>query len=107
MLTLYQSNNWIIYKDAVTAEDMLPNYSQEKLIRTELSTLFGLLVRQEIDFVYPGGHHYLQRSAQESVAFILHTPEFRLGDIPGLADDGARQVLAERFVACGFLEVVG
>jgi hypothetical protein len=51
---LYQSNNWITYKDAVTAEDMLPNYSQERLIRTELSTLFGLLVRHKIDFAYPG-----------------------------------------------------
>jgi hypothetical protein len=53
---LYQSNNWITYKDAVTAEDMLPNYSQERLIRTQLSTLFGLLVRHEIDFAYPGAH---------------------------------------------------
>ena len=53
---LFQSNNFITYKDTVTAEDMLPNYSHEKLIRTELSTLFGLLVRHEIDFAYPGSH---------------------------------------------------
>jgi hypothetical protein len=62
---LYQSNNWITYKDAVTPEDMLPNYSHERLIRTELSTLFGLLVRREIDFSFPGAHvvqSYIDRS---------------------------------------------
>jgi hypothetical protein len=62
---LYQSNNWITYKDAVTPEDMLPNYSHERLIRTELSTLFGLLVRSEIDVSFPGAHvvqSYIDRS---------------------------------------------
>jgi hypothetical protein len=62
---LFQSNNWITYKDAVTAEDMLPNYSQERLIRTELSTLLGMLVRHEIEFAYPGAHtvqSYIDRS---------------------------------------------
>jgi hypothetical protein len=70
---LFQKNNWIIYKDEVTAEDMLPNYSHEKLIRTELSTLLGLLVRREIDFGYPGAHvvqSHIERS--DSLLLELH-----------------------------------
>jgi hypothetical protein len=81
---LYLSNNWVTFKDEVTAEDMLPNYSHERLIRTELSTLFGLLVRHEIDFAYPGAgvvqshidrsnallselHHSLARPMREEI----------------------------------------
>ena len=36
--------------------------------------------------------------------FIAETPRFRVGDIPGLADE-VRVALVERLVASGFLRV--
>jgi hypothetical protein len=39
--------------DELTADDFAPLYSHERLIRTELSTLVGLMVRQPIDFSRP------------------------------------------------------
>lgn len=60
----------------------------------------------KIDFAYPGGHHYIHRGVEQSVAFIARTPEFRIRDIPGEIGDDVRIALAENFVSTGFLEVV-
>jgi hypothetical protein len=53
---------------------MLPNYSSERLIRTELSTLFGLVMRREIDFSYPGAH-VIQSYIDRSNALLLELHE--------------------------------
>jgi hypothetical protein len=58
-----------------------------------------------IDFAYPGGHHLIHRGAEECVRFIANTPEFCIGEIPGMIGDDVRLALAERFVDCGFLEI--
>jgi ribosomal protein L16 Arg81 hydroxylase len=57
----------------------------------------------EIVFAYPGGHHYLHRGAQESIVYIMRTPEFRLGDVPAGSDE-VREALVERLLASRFLE---
>lgn len=47
-------DTFVSYTDAgMRAEDMLPLFSPDRLIRTELSTLIGLLIKGEIDFTPP------------------------------------------------------
>jgi hypothetical protein len=58
-----------------------------------------------IDFAYPGGHHFIHRGVEQSVAFIAKTPEFFIRDIPGEIGDDVRMALAEKLVSSGFLEV--
>jgi hypothetical protein len=60
-----------------------------------------------IDFAYPGGHHFIHRGVEQSVAFIAKTPEFCIQDIPGEIGDDVRIALAEKLVSSGFLEVAG
>jgi hypothetical protein len=60
-------NNLVYYRDRLKPDDLLSNYSHESLIRTELSTLFGLLVKTPVDFNYQGDAttaSYAQRSVQ-------------------------------------------
>lgn len=45
--------NTIKYADQISAEDLLPQYSMERLIRTEISTLIGLTCKNEIDTGQP------------------------------------------------------
>jgi hypothetical protein len=80
---------------------MLPNYSAERLIRTELSTLFGLMMRKEVNFSHPGAHviqTYIDRSnallselheslvrpIREEFASMVHSPS-----TPNPADRGS------------------
>jgi hypothetical protein len=60
----------------------------------------------KIDFAYPGGHQYIHRGAEESLRFIVRTPEFILRDVPGEIGDDVRIALANQLVECGFLQVV-
>jgi hypothetical protein len=60
-----------------------------------------------IDFAFPGGHHFIHRGVEQSVAFIAKTPEFCIRDIPGEIGDDVRMALAEKLVSSGFLEVAG
>jgi hypothetical protein len=57
----------------------------------------------EIDFAFPGGHHYLHRGAQESIVYIMRTSEFRLSDVPAASHE-VREALVERLLASRFLE---
>jgi len=41
------------YTDLITAEDLKPLFSPDRLVRTEISTLIGLLVKAEIDYTLP------------------------------------------------------
>ena len=60
---------------------------------------------EKIDFSYPGGHIYIHRGAQESVAYIANTRRFRVREIPGDVENEVRLSLATRFLEIGFLEV--
>lgn len=46
-------HNMVFYREKMTSEDMRPSYSPDRLIRTEISTLIGLLVKRDIDYVLP------------------------------------------------------
>jgi hypothetical protein len=43
---------------------------------------------------------------ESALLFIANTAEFRLKEIPGAMSDDMRVALAEKFVTCGFLEVI-
>lgn len=46
-------NNFIHCNDELRAEDMAPMFSDTRLIRTEMTTLIGLMMRAPIDFTLP------------------------------------------------------
>ena len=46
-------DNMLKYSGDMTAEDMQPLFSKDRLIRTEISTLLGLTLKHDIDFTPP------------------------------------------------------
>lgn len=46
-------DNYVSYADEMTAVDMVQSYVPQRLIRTELSTLIGLMLRQTLDGTRP------------------------------------------------------
>lgn len=46
-------DNVIRYQETVTPEDMLHQFSDDRLLRTEISSLIGLLIKRDIDFSLP------------------------------------------------------
>ena len=59
-------NNLVTYQASLRPDDLLPSYSHERLIRTELSALFGLMVRGPISFEFQGEETtlaYVEKSA--------------------------------------------
>lgn len=46
-------DNFVGFGSELTAEDIAPLFSESRLIRTEISTLIGLLVRQPVDYTLP------------------------------------------------------
>lgn len=47
-------DNFVRYGADLTAEDMTHMFSESRLIRTEITTLVGLLIKRPIDFSHPG-----------------------------------------------------
>ena len=62
-------DNTIRYADTLQAEDMLHQFSMDRLIRTEISSLIGLAVKTELDITVPEPN--LTQSMIE-----LESPEF-------------------------------
>ena len=60
-----------------------------------------------IDFAYPGGHQFIHKGVEQSVAFIANTPKFCIRDIPGEIGDDVRMALVDKLVSTGFLEIAG
>jgi hypothetical protein len=54
-------DTWIAYRDQLTGADYAKNFSSNRLIRTEISTLIGLMARNHLDFSFT--------SSQEVQAF--------------------------------------
>ncbi len=46
-------DNIIHYQDEMTAEDMRHLFSPTRLLRTEISTLIGLLIKKDVDYALP------------------------------------------------------
>ncbi|MFY4859756.1 SEC-C metal-binding domain-containing protein [Aliarcobacter butzleri] len=47
------SNNIVMFEDEPTADNLAKIYSNERLIRTEISTLVGLMLKKEVDYTIP------------------------------------------------------
>lgn len=66
-------DNMIAYSDELKPEDMQRFFSRERLIRTETSTLIGLMLRGEVDTTLPDSktlQHYITRT--ESLLAEMH-----------------------------------
>lgn len=50
----FRDNTISFDTNGAKASDMLPMFSRSRLLRTEISTLIGLLVKKNIDFKFPG-----------------------------------------------------
>ena len=72
-------DNMVFYKkEGMTADDMLPLFSPDRLIRTEISTLIGLLIKEEIDYTPPDSSTLWQYIAKtESLLKELHDSTLR------------------------------
>ena len=46
-------DNVVRYQGEMTSDDMRHLFSKERLVRTEISTLIGLLVNEDVDFALP------------------------------------------------------
>src|SRR5437879_7581425 len=46
-------DNVVRYQGEMTSDDMRHLFSKERLVRTEISTLIGLLVKEDVDFALP------------------------------------------------------
>ena len=62
-------DNTIAVGDKLSVEDLLPQFSTKRLIRTEFSTLIGLLTKKTIDAVIPPSNE-LQRYIEETEALL-------------------------------------
>ena len=66
-------DNYIRYRHEIKPKDMDQLFSRSRLIRTEITTLIGLLIRKQIDFSHPGFdflQSYMDRT--EAVLEELH-----------------------------------
>lgn len=86
-------DNVIRYADEIRPEDVLPMFSGERLLRTEISTLIGLMVQGDIDWRVPAPpifQEYLERT--ESLLKELHQaflpPETILSELGDAAHSG-------------------
>ena len=46
----FRDNMLIMSGEEITVDDILNQYSDERLIRTEISTLLGLILKKDIDY---------------------------------------------------------
>ncbi|MBS0273366.1 MAG: hypothetical protein JSR55_02975 [Proteobacteria bacterium] len=76
------------------------------LRQSPLAVSHLMATAQKIDLSHPGGHVYIHRGVEDSVAFIAGAREFHVRDIPGEVGDDVRIALAEKFVSAGLFEVV-
>ena len=49
----FRDNMLIMSGEEITVDDILNQYSDERLIRTEISTLLGLILKKDIDYTIP------------------------------------------------------
>lgn len=61
----FRDNTLMLRGQSLTADDVLKQYGPEKLIRTEFTTLIGLMIKQGISIDHPGAkaiQEYIERS---------------------------------------------
>lgn len=58
-------SNAVKYRDSITPRDFESIYSHDRLVRTEISTLIGLMIKEEIDYALPSPEN-LQHLIEET-----------------------------------------
>lgn len=102
-----RSSRAIADLEKLPAPQVAPALSPTSLLRQNPLVVSHLMANaQRIDLSHPGGHLYIHRGVEESVAFIVGNREFRVRDIPGDIGDDVRLALAQKFVGAGLLEVI-
>lgn len=80
-------NNTTFYQEELSSTDMQHLYEKERLIRTEVSTVAGLLLKSEINLAYPGDVILTQLTEDvNSSLTILHSAMYA-GDRDGEYDN--------------------
>ena len=84
-------DNMIRYSGEMKPEDMQHLFSEARLIRTEISTLIGLLLRNEIDYILPAANvlqQYLEKTEAllEEIHRSMSAPMFAWLDPKKLGD---------------------
>ena len=80
---IHLTNDSVLYSGKLTPADLLPNYSWSRLIRSELSTVFGLMIKMEVSFEFQGNEVTTQYVDQ---TFTLLEELHRAIDGPGKAN---------------------
>jgi hypothetical protein len=75
-------DNFVGYQETLTGDDLAELYRPERLIRSEMSTLLGLLIKGDIDFTHPGpkalqGYADQSEHLLEDLHLALSTPMFQ------------------------------
>lgn len=84
-----------------------PQLNRDALVRHTSLGIANLRHAQgTLDLTVPGEHIAIHPGVEQELRFIVATPEFRIGDIPGQATDDVRAALVGRLVATGLLQVV-
>ncbi|HCO5252449.1 TPA: zinc chelation protein SecC, partial [Escherichia coli] len=80
-------NNTTFYEEELSSTDMQHLYEKERLIRTEISTIAGLLLKSEVNMAYPGEAvlSQLTEDVNSSLA-VLHSAMYS-GDRDGEYDN--------------------
>lgn len=64
---LCSRDNLVIYRGQIKPDDMAKLYGQDRLIRTELNTLMGLMVKGPLDLTEPSPNELLKIAARTDV----------------------------------------
>lgn len=80
-----------------------PLTSASRVRHAPWSTLHLRDAGNVIDLALPGGHMGIHAGAAAALAFIAETPDFAIGELPGLAPE-VGVALVERLVTAGLLE---
>ena len=80
-------DNFVTFADEFKAEDLLPWFSQRCLIRTETTTLIGLMMRAPINFTLP---------EPKVVSYYIEQSEALLGELHQAIITAAKEVIVSK-----------
>lgn len=77
---------------------------QSRIQHSPLAMSHIIKTPENLDFSQPGEQIFIHPGAEESLQYIVNTPEFTVADIPGKIGDDVRVALVNRLVISGFLQ---
>jgi hypothetical protein len=80
----FRDNN-IDYDNKISTEDLLRMLSPKRLVRTEISTLIGLMCKQKIDFSMPEPEDF--KRLLEKTEYLLHEVHLSMMQTSGVMEN--------------------